>query len=404
MTGTDGTAGAAPLIFLIAGEPSGDVLGGRLMQALVRQTGGRVRFAGLGGEAMARHGLDSLFPIAELSLFGIFEVVPRIPRLLRRMRQTAAAIRQLRPQAVVTIDAPAFCFGVWRRLPRGTAPLIHYVAPTVWAWRPGRARAYAARIDHMMCLLPFEPPFFERAGLAASFVGHPVIEGGAGSGDGTAFRARHGIEGKLLCVLPGSRQGEVARLLPVFGAAVAQLAQRIPGLRVVVPTVAPVADRVARAVSGWAAPAIVVEGEDDKYAAFAAADVAIAASGTAVLELALAGLPMVVGYRINRATGLIVRWLSRIEHATLVNLLAGHALVPEFLQGRCTGAAIAAAAEALFTDEAARARQRAGFAALHSALRCGDMPPSARAAGIVLQMIAAGDRDSNAKKRENSHG
>ena len=383
-----------PVVFLIAGEPSGDALGGRLMQALRRRTGGRIRFAGLGGEAMAAEGLDSLFPIDELSVMGMFEVLPRVPRLLRRMRQTARAIEDLRPAVVVSIDAPAFCFGVWRRLRGRPAPLIHYVAPTVWAWRPGRAAKYARVLDHLMALLPFEPPYFERAGLACSFVGHPVLESGAAEADGARFRNSRGLDARtrLLCVLPGSRRGEVGRLLPHFGAAVTLLARDFPDLHVVVPTVPGLAQTVARACEDWPVPCIVVRDNAEKYDAMAASQAALAASGTVALELALAGVPMVIAYRMNPLTLKIVQRMVGVQYFNLINLLVNRLVIPELLQNDCRGDRLADAVALLLRDGAAREVQAAAARKAVAMLSAGDALPSENAADVVMRTI--GERSS----------
>ena len=251
------------LVFLIAGEPSGDVLGSALMRALKQRTGGVVEFAGIGGELMREEGLDSLVPLHELAIMGIAEVLPRARLIFRRVRETRDAILRLQPTGLVTIDSSGFTWGIAHALRRrgATLPLIHYVAPMVWAWRAGRARRVARWYDHLMCLLPFEPPYFERVGLATSWVGHPVLESGLDRGDGGGFRARHGIPAAapLLSVLPGSRRGEASRLLPVFAETVRRLHARFPELRVVVPTVGNVAALVAAATRAWAAPTLVVE-------------------------------------------------------------------------------------------------------------------------------------------------
>ena len=378
------------LIYLIAGEPSGDLLGGRLMAALRRRTGGAIAFAGIGGETMTAEGLDSLFPMAELSVMGLVEVLPRIPNILRRVGQTVADIDRLRPDAVVTIDSWGFTGRVAGRLKAAgsTVPRIHYVAPMVWAWREGRARHLAERLDLLLTLLPNEPPYFERRGLAALHVGHPVIEG-ARTGDGAGFRARHNIpaEAPLLCVLPGSRHSETSRLLPVFAPAVALLAARHPGLRVAVPTVAGVADAVTAAAAGWAAPNVVVRGPAEKTDCFAAADAALAASGTVALELALAGLPTVITYRVNWLTAMLARRLLKIKWATLTNLLLERCVVPELLQEACRPDTLAAAVSTLLTDPAARAAQRAGMAEALERLGLGGPSPSDRAAAAVLAAI-----------------
>ena len=384
-------AGAAAddlLIFLIAGEPSGDALGGRLMAALKRCTGGRVHFAGVGGEAMAAAGLVSRFPMTELSLMGLLEVVPHLPRLRRRVVETAAAIRAARPAAVVTIDAPAFNFRVCARLRGSGIPLIHYVAPSVWAWRPGRARHVAGILDHLLALLPFEPRYFEVHGLPCTHVGHPVLETVGAGHDGPRFRRDHGLpnDAPVLCVLPGSRRGEVARLAPVFGRAVRLLALRYPALRAVVPTVPAVADRVDAAAAAWGVPTLVLRDPERKFDAFAAADAALAASGTVVLELAALGVPMVAAYRANPLTALLLRPLLKVRYATLVNLLLDRSVVPEYLQGGCTPGRLAAALERLLADDGARRAQRAGFAEALARLAV-DGRPSERAAAVVLDLV-----------------
>lgn len=380
-----------PLIYLIAGEPSGDQLGGRLMAALREETGGAVEFAGIGGESMGEQGLKSLFPLADLAVMGLVEVLPRVPALLRRLRQTVADIENRRPAAVVTIDSWGFTGRVAKALKtRGsTVPRIHYVAPMVWAWGESRARHLADRLDLLMTLLPNEPAYFEAAGLRSVHVGHPVIESGAERGDGAAFRKRHGIaeNAPLLCVLPGSRHTETSRLLPVFDGALRLLARRYPTLQAVVPTVGTVAARVAAAAATWPVPVTVVEGRTDKYDAFAAADVALAASGTVALELALAELPAVITYRVSPLTAALGRRLLKVRFVNLINLLLDKPVVPELLQERCNPNGLAAAVETLFDDPQARAAQTAGLREGLQRLGYGGPSPSRRAARVILETI-----------------
>ena len=387
---------AGPLIFLIAGEASGDNLGARLMTALKRRMGNRVRFAGVGGTAMLREGLDSLFPMGELSLMGLAEILPHLPRLLRRLGETAAEVARLRPRVVVTIDSPEFSFRVARRIADLGIPRVHYVAPQVWAWRAGRARKLAGTVDHLMALLPFEPPYFEDAGLPCDFVGHPVIEAGVDRGDGAAFRARHGIapEATVISVLPGSRHTEVRRLLPVFAGAVELLTRERPDLAVAVATVEAVRDEVTAAVRAWSRPGIVMTDPAEKYDAFAASRAAIAKSGTVTLELALAGVPMVVCYKMSAITAFLARRLVRVDYASLVNLLAERAVSPELLLDACTPAGIAEKVAPLLDDGAVRAAQLAGFEAVVGRLGGKSPAPSERAAEVVLGIIAAGARRS----------
>lgn len=389
---------ANPLIFLVAGEPSGDLIGGRLMAALKDATAGGARFAGVGGERMAAEGLDSLFPMSELSIMGYLEVVPKIPRLLARIRQTAARAQALRPDAVVTIDSPDFTFRVARRLAGLGIPLIHYVAPQVWAHRAGRTARIARFLDHVLALLPFEPPYFEADGLPCSFVGHPVVEEGADRGDGPGLRDRLGIprDAPLLCALPGSRRGEVSRHLDIFGATLDRLEQRFPGLRAIVPTVAPVAADVSAAVGRWPVKSHVVIGRNDKYDAFNASTVALAASGTVVLELAIAGVPTVITYKANPITVWAARRMIRVPYVGLVNLILDRPLVPELLQECCRPDMLADAVATLLADADARNEQISGMRRVAEMVGLGGEPPSDRAARIILDIIAGGVQHAGA--------
>ncbi|SMF73846.1 lipid-A-disaccharide synthase [Azospirillum oryzae] len=385
-------ADSGPTLFLIAGEPSGDALGARLMAAAKRLTDGKVRFVGVGGEKMMAEGLVSLFPMSELTLFGIFELLPHLPNLIRRIDQTVAEIMRVRPDAVVGIDSPGFTVRVAKKV-RAAAPsiaLVHYVAPTVWAWKPKRAAKYAAIYDHLLAVLPFEPPYFEREGLACTFVGHSVVEGGAGKGDGAGFRDRHGIApaDRVVAVLPGSRKGEVSRLLPDFRATLERLQPSHPTLVAVVPTVATVRDRVAAAIADWPVRTVLVEGDAEKYDAFAAAEAALAASGTVSLELALARLPTVIAYRLNPVTVALYRRLIRVKYVNLVNLMLDRMLVPELLQQDCRPDKLAAELGRLLDDPAARQAQIDGVAEVARWLGQGDTPPSERAARTILDVVA----------------
>ncbi len=381
----------APLVFLVAGEASGDVIGGHLMAALKRKTGGAIRFAGVGGPRMAAEGLVSRFPIAELAVMGLAEVVPHIPRLLRRIREVADAATRARPAAVVTIDSPDFSFRVQKRLAGTQAKRIHVVAPQVWAYRPGRAAKLSAFLDRLLVLLPFEPPFFERYGLACSFIGHPAIEEGLDRGDGAAFRVRHGIAPArpILLLLPGSRRSEVGRMLPVFAATAALLRQSIPDFVVIVPSVSHLVPFVRAELARLGLEALVVEGRADKLGAFAAGRAALAASGTVTLELGLAGLPMVVAYRMNPLTAAIARRLVRVPHVAMINLVLKRGLVPEFLLEACRPERLAPALAELLVDGAARRAQIEGFKEAAGRLKAGDIAPSERAADIILGAIGA---------------
>ena len=392
---------AAPFLYIIAGEPSGDVLGAALIAALRERTGGRLRVAGIGGEEMAAQGVQSLVPLSELAVAGVAEVLPRAPLILRRVRETVAAIRAARPDAVVTIDSSGFSWRVAHGLRRKgeRMPLIHYVAPMVWAWRAGRARRMARWYDHLLTLLPFEPPYFERVGLAASYVGHPVLESGADRGDAARFRAAHGIgqDELVLTVLPGSRGGEVKRLVPVFGGALRRLEDIVGPFRVAVPTVGNVADRVAAGVADWPGRPLVLRGAGDKYDAFAASRAALAASGTVALELALAGLPMAVAYRLNRLTEMLLDRVVKVRQVNLVNLLIGRVVVPEHLgAAACAPEPLAATLVALIRDERVRSAHRQGYDEAVRLLRGDGLSPSRAAADRVLAILAA-RREESAK-------
>ncbi|GAB3443161.1 lipid-A-disaccharide synthase [Insolitispirillum peregrinum] len=388
-----------PLVCIITGEPSGDLLGGRLMDALRRATGGTVDFMGVGGESMAARGLDSLIDQRELAVMGFIEVVPKIPRILRRVRELTQTILDRRPDVLITIDSWGFTKRVHRSVRAASAaagwkvPQLHYVAPMVWAWKEKRARDVARTVDHLLCLLPNEPAYFERHGLPVTHVGHPVVEGGAGQGDRTGFRASHhlGDDSPLLVVLPGSRRSETSRLLPVFGEAVAILARRHPGLRVVVPTVATVADQVEQQVRGWAGTSVVLRGEQARYDAFAAGDVALAASGTVSLELAMAGLPHLVAYRVAASTAWLFRRLTSFRYANLINYILDRFVIPEVLQEDCTALTLANTIDTLLTDASVRAGQRDAFAQAMMLFGGGEGLPSDRAARVVLDAIASGE-------------
>jgi lipid-A-disaccharide synthase len=378
----------APLIYLIAGEPSGDLLAARLMVALRERGGEAIRFAGVGGEAMREQGMESLFPQADLAVMGFAEVVPRIPRILRRLDQTLEDIRQKQPAVIVTIDSWGFTGRVAKRLKAqgSVIPRVHYVAPMVWAWKEKRIHQLAERVDLLLCLLPQEPAYFTKVGLRAVHVGHAVLESGADHGDGPAFRARHGIspDVPLLCVLPGSRRSETSWLLPVFAEAVKRLAIKHPDLQLVVPTVETVAAEVSSAL--WPVPATVVRGTTERYDAFAACRVALAASGTVALELALARLPMVIGYRVNCLTGMIARRLLKIRFVCLLNLLLDQPVIPERLQGDCRADLLA---DDLFglLDDRTRDAQLDGAQQALTKLGLGGDSPSRRAAQEILTVI-----------------
>ena len=379
--------------FLIAGEPSGDRLGAALIAGL-RELDPALGVQGIGGEGMAAQGLESLFPMSELSLMGIWEILPKYRALKRRIAQTAQAVIESAPDVLVTIDSPDFGLRV-ARIVRAAAPgirTVHYVAPSVWAWRSGRAAKMAQVIDHVLAILPFEPPLMRAAGMTCDFVGHPVVaEPLASAAEAATFRAAHGIAGDapLVLCLPGSRRGEVERLGPRFDEALMRLRDRVPEIRVVLPTVPGVADMVGAMVRRWPTAPVVVQGEADKRAAFAAADLALAASGTVSLELAANGVPMVIGYDMAPVSRALIGMLLKTDTVTLVNLVSETRAVPEFLGRRCQPGPMANALLRLLDDAEARAEQMAAMDLTMRRLGRGGEPPGLRAARSVIAAVTA---------------
>lgn len=378
-------------VYVIAGEPSGDVIGGRLIEALTAAVGPGLRVSGVGGPEMEAAGLKSLFAYGELAIMGLFEVLPSVPRLLRRMRLVAGDIERLKPDVIVTIDSPGFVFGVIRRLRSRDCPRVHYVAPTIWAWRAGRVRKFRKHFDHLLALFPFEPPLFDAAGLASTFVGHPVAEGGVDDGDGAAFRARHGIapDATMLCVLPGSRRGEVSRLTLIARETLARVMPNHPDVTLVIPAAANVRAMIEESVATWPWPVLVVDGARERYDAFAAADLALATSGTVTLELSWAAVPTVVIYRVPWLTGEIARRMIRVRFASIVNIVADREVLPEFLQSRCRPELIGETLGGLLSDGPRRAEIGAEARRISRNLEPGGERPSARAARAVLDIVAA---------------
>ncbi len=376
-------------IWLLAGEASGDVLGGRLLNALRVQRSG-LEFRGVGGPRMLEAGLGhSLFPITDLSVMGLAEILPRVFALRRRLDQAVADIEATRPDLIVTIDSPGFALRLLKRVKHLGIARVHYVAPQVWAWREHRVREFPGLWDALLCLLPFEQAFFEKHGIPCRFVGHPVLQSGADRGDAARFRARHGLgaDAPVLVLMPGSRRNEAPRLLPVFGRTLAMLAQDFPTLAAVMPSSPAVAELVARAAADWPIRPIVVTALDDKHDAYAAAGAALTKSGTSTLELALAGVPMAVTYRVNPVTAFMARRLIRVPYVAMVNLLAGREIVPELLQGECRPDRLRAVVHALLSDPDAAAAQRGAFPAVIESLRVPGETPAEAAADAVLAVL-----------------
>ena len=384
-----------PLIYFIVGEPSGDQIGGHLIRALQEQTANGVELAGIGGPAMAAAGLESLFPIDLFSVMG-FDYVPRLRSILGRMNQLERDVARRRPDCVVTIDAQALSGHMGRRLARRGVTLVHYVAPTVWAWRPGRARVIARRLTHLLTIFPFEAPWFEPLGLPVTFVGHPAAEPDPPDAAAVAdFRRRclDGRDGHLLCLLPGSRRKEVRRQLPLYRTVVERLKGDGLAPVCVMPTVPQVRDLAAALSAEWPAPLNLLPAEDSKYLAFAASDAALAASGTVTVELAIAGTPAVVTYKVAWHQILLARLLLNTPYVSAVNIAAGEEIMPEFVMERCRPAAIADALAPLLHDPALRRAQAARIRAVAQTMSVPGRKPSAIAADAILRIIQDKPRD-----------
>jgi lipid-A-disaccharide synthase len=387
VTPSRATAGMERRVFLIATEESGDRLGANLMKVLRQRLGDGVRFEGVGGRAMAREGLESLFPIEELSIIGLAAVVKDLPKILGLIKETAIAVTEAAPDILVIIDSPDFTHRVAKRVrakdPR--LPIVDYVSPSVWAWRPGRARAMLKYVDHVLALLPFEPEAYRRLhGPPCSYVGHPLTEQLSSLRPDADEAARRAQSPPVLLVLPGSRRSEIRHHMAVFGQAVARLQEEGVTFELVLPTMPHLQEAVVDAVKGWPVQPQVVIGEQEKRSAFRIAHGALAKSGTVTLELALAGVPMVTAYRTGNVEAWILRRAIKVNSVILANLVIGENVIPEFLQEDCTPEKLAAALRDVLGDTELRRTQLGAFAKIDGIMSTGNQPPSARAADIVL--------------------
>ena len=378
-------------VFVIAGEPSGDRLGASLIEGLKDEA--EIELYGIGGPLMEAAGLRSQFDISDLAIMGLAEVLPKIPKLLRRIRQATRAILTVRPDVIVTIDSPDFCLRVLKRVRKvwTDALTVHYVAPSVWAWRPERAEKMAKHVDHVLALLPFEPPLMEKVGMTCDFVGHPIVDDKNPNAEEVAtFKSSLASE-NVLAVLPGSRRGEVNRMLPLFGDVVDRLLTAYPDLAIVIPTVSGSEADVRRQTAGWKAPVTFIsqgEGpnwEHRKQTAIAACDAALVTSGTVSLEVASTGCPQVVAYKTNKATARMIKKMILIDTATLVNILTDTRDIPEFMLESAQADAITPVLSTLLAGQDVAAAQKA------TAKRAMDLltPPEANAAArSVLRFVA----------------
>ena len=379
-------------VYLIAGEPSGDLLGSRLMRALRSKTNNNVEFFGVGGDTMEAEGLKPLFDISDLAIMGLVEVIPSIPKVLKHINNTIEDIIRIRPDVVITIDSWSFCARVHKRLRKLKLdiPQLHYVAPQVWAWKKKRARTMYKYIDALMTLLPQEPKYFTPYKLNTVFVGHPVIESEALFADGEKFRHQYNIgrNKKIITILPGSRKNEVAKLLPIFLDSAKNLLEYDDNFHFVIPTIKTVSSKVKSMVTESKLPILVVETQEDRYNAFQASEVAIAASGTVALELAICHIPHLVAYKVSALTAWIVSKIMKIQFVNLSNIMLGRLIVPELLQEQCTVGTITHTALELLKKDALYEREMDGFAKVKEKLSNGKQTPSENAADFILDFIS----------------
>ncbi len=376
-------------LFVVAGEPSGDQLGAALMENLIKLTGGEVEFVGVGGPLMEEQGLQSLFSMQELSVMGLGEVLPRLPNLLRRISETAEAVSSSDAAALITIDSPDFSFRVAKKV-KALAPdlkTIHYVAPSVWAWRAGRAEKISRFIDHVLALLPFEPPYMTAQGMSCDFVGHPIVTKDVPSAeDLIQFRDGLGLgdnNEKLLCLLPGSRGSEIKRMTPIFG----EVIDGLETVKIVLPTLEHRVDLVKSLTRDWRHRPEITVGQQQNRLAMAASDAALATSGTVSLDLASVGTPMVISYRANWLTEQMIQRMVKLDSPNLINILTGRLDVPEHLFSKATAENILPDLQLLLSDPEAKTQQLSAANEAMALLGRDDLSPGERAARSVLSAI-----------------
>ncbi len=380
-------------LYFVAGEHSGDALGAKLMAEIKSRLGDGVAFQGVGGDLMQAEGLVSLFPLSDVAVMGPLNILKQLPRLVARVKETARDAIAARPDAVVIIDSPEFTHPIAKRIRRRlpSLPVIHYVCPSVWAWRPGRAPRMKRYVDHVLALLPFEPEALQRlGGPASTYVGHSLSERldwiRAQNPEDLRSRLKLDPRRPVLVVLPGSRVSEVTRLMAPFGEAVGRLAKMVPdGIEVLLPVMPSVRSHVEAALRAWPVPVRLLETEVDKFAAFRLADAALAASGTVTLELGLSETPAVVAYKVD-AVASKLRFLLKVKSIVLANLVADEIVYPEFLQEAATPANLAAALLPLLADSPERRRQIEALRRVPERIATGGKRPSAIAADVVLDL------------------
>lgn len=378
-------------IYLVAGEPSGDALGARLMRAMKKKTDNEVEFFGLGGDMMESEGLKPLFDISDLAIMGLAEIIPSIPKVLKRIKQTVDDIVNIHPDVIVTIDSWSFASRVQKAVRKKNLgiPQVHYVAPQVWAWKKKRAKTMYKYVDHLLTLLPQEPKYFTPYKLPTTFVGHPVIESNVTKGDAKEFRKKYNIgdEKRIIAILPGSRHTEVSRLLPVFLETAKQLEALDKNFYFVIPTVKTVAKKVKEAAKASGLPILVVETEADRHNAFVASETAIAASGTVALELAIADIPHIIAYKVSPLSAVLVKHFLHIQFVNLSNILLGREIIPELLQERCIPANIRSYIINILDKGDWYEKQKSGFKKVREVLGMGEQTPSENASDVILKII-----------------
>lgn len=389
------------IIYLIAGEPSGDFLGAQLMKSLKNKSGREILFYGIGGKKMEEEGLSSLFPYQDLSMMGFVEILPHIPRTIAHINSTIADITIKQPDMVITIDSPGFCFRVVEKLRKADfqSKFIHYVAPTVWAYKEKRAEKCAKLFDHMFLLLPFEKPYFDKVGLDTTFIGHPAICERT-SGNGKIFREKHNISENtlVLCLLPGSRKGEINRHMPVFARAVSMLSICYPNIAVTVAVPEYALPFLAPYLNNCPFRALIAEDEEDKKNAIAASNFAIVKSGTVSFEVAKAGVPMLISYRINKISAwllrkiLLIKFLNVTKYVNIINILLKKEAVPELLQEHCHPLILASCANYILRTPEKQNRQKHNIeVALKQLIPESGELPSNIAADKILSFFSAKD-------------
>ncbi|AIL65942.1 Lipid-A-disaccharide synthase [Rickettsiales bacterium Ac37b] len=378
-------------VFLIAGEASGDNLGAKLMQALNYYSTVPIEFYGIGGNNMEKAGLNSFFPMQELSLIGFFEILPNIRRIIKRINETVQYIKYIKPDIVITIDSPGFCTNVVQKLQKEDIKFVHYVAPSVWAYKPSRAVKFAKLYNHLLALLPFEPPYFEKVGLPCSFVGHPIIEDfDKPENHSHIFKTKYNIhiKDKLLCIMPGSRISELSRLLPIFCKTAKILINSQTVSKIIIITLPHLINKVQNIVNSANLNTIIVANEEEKKAALYSSNIALVKSGTSTLEVAMSKLPMIVAYKVNPLSALLLKILIKIPYVTLINILANKQIIPEFLQNKCTPKILSNALQTLLHDSQMRQTQiNASSEAINSLKPNNTLLPSHKAALVILKIL-----------------